>query len=583
MHTRPLRRRWVARALIGGAVCAAAALVAASLGVAAGPHKKGGTFVIISAGDVDYADPGQTYYSFTSQMLKPIHRALYSVPADKYVPVPDMAAGPPKVSGGGTTVTIKIRKGVRFSPPVNREVTAADIKYAIERGFSASVANPYAGAYFSVIAGAPANLPKTPKPISGIQTPDKYTLVFKLKHKTGVFIGALVMPLTAPVPKEYAAQFDNKTSSDYGFHQVASGPYMLKNDAKGNVKGIGYSVGKFMTIVRNPNWNPKTDFRPAYLDQIEVKEGFSDTTVATREILNGSADTNGDFTPPPAMLRQIVTTPSLKDNLYAFPLGVTYVAMNNQTKPFNNLNIRRAAEYVLDRNALRLVVGGPLTGPIATHIIGPDFKGTGFEAAGGFAFDPYPSKNFSGDVVKAKLEMKKAGFASGMYDGPNVTAVVGNTSVGINVGKTVAAGLAKIGIKVNVKPVSPDAMYTKFCNVPKNQPELCPSVGWLPDFKEPQTLLDPTFNGASILPSGNSNWPQLNNPTINKAMEAAKLILDQQARYRAWGKIDKLIMAQAPVVPLQWTNTMNVISDRVVVAKMTDFQGQPDIAFTSLK
>ncbi|MFN8224546.1 MAG: ABC transporter substrate-binding protein [Gaiellales bacterium] len=571
------------RAVIGGAICAVAALAAASLGTAAGPHKRGGTFIIVSAGDIDYADPGQTYYSFTSQMLTPVNRALYTVPADKYEPKPDIAAGPAKISADGKTVTIKIRKGVRFAPPVNREVTAADVKYAIERGFSASVANPYAGAYFSVIAGTPSNLPKTPKPVSGIKTPDKYTLVFKLKHKTGVFVGALVMPLTAPVPKEYAAKFDNKTTSDYAFNQVSTGPYMIKNDSKGNIKGVGYSPGKFMTLVRNPNWNPKTDFRPAYLDEIQLKEGFSDTTVATRQIISGTADYNGDFTPPPALLRQLATTSNLKDNFYRFSLGIAYMAMNMTKKPFDDLHVRRAVEYVVDRNAMRLVVGGPLTGPIATHIIGPDFKGTGFEAAGGFAFDPYPTKNFAGDVAKAKAELRKAGFASGMYDGPAVTAVVGNTPVGVNYGKTVAASLAKIGITVNVKPVSPDAMYTKFCNVPKNQPELCPSVGWLPDFKEPQTLLDPTFNGNAILPSGNSNWPQLNDAAINKAMEKAKLILDPQARYRAWGKIDKMIMALAPVVPLQWTDTINVVSDRVVVAKMTAFQGQPDLAFTSLK
>ncbi len=573
---------WLRRVLPAVAVVGVAVLVAASLGTAASP-KRGGTFVIISAGDIDYADPAQTYYSFTSQMLKPVNRALYTVPADKFAPAPDIASGTPKLSADGRTVTIRIRSGVRFAPPVNREVTSADVKYAIERGFSASVANPYAGAYFSEIVGAPTKLPATPKPISGITTPDKHTVVFKLTRRSGVFVGALVMPLTSPVPKEYAAPFDNKTSSDYAYHQVATGPYMLQNDAKGNVKGIGYAPGKFMHLVRNPNWSAKTDFRPAYLDRIDLKEGFSDTSVATREILNGEADFNGDFTPPPALLKQILTTSSLKDNLYGWPLGVNYVALNNRTKPFDNLNVRRAASYVLDRNAMRLVTGGPVTGPIATHLIGPDFKNAGFEAAGGFAFDPYPSKNHAGNVPKAKAELRKAGYASGMYTGPPLTAVIGNTPVAINFGKTLAASLARIGMKVNLKSVSPDAMYTKFCNVPKNQPELCPSVGWLPDFHEPQTLLDPTFNGANILETGNSNWPLLDNPRVNAAMERAKLILDPEARYAAWGQIDKLIMATAAVVPLQWTNTMNVISDRVVAAKSTDLQGQPDLAFTWLK
>ena len=87
----------------------------------------------------------------------------------------------PKISADGKTVTVRIKKGVRFGPPVNREVTSADVKYAIERSFSVSVTNGYVNLYFWDLVGAPAKPPKTPKPVSGIKTPNKYTLVFKLK------------------------------------------------------------------------------------------------------------------------------------------------------------------------------------------------------------------------------------------------------------------------------------------------------------------------------------------------------------------------------------------------------------------
>jgi peptide/nickel transport system substrate-binding protein len=546
-------------------------------------RKKGGTMTLLSAGDVDYVDPGQAYYSFSFHVLKPVHRALYTIPADKVTAVPDLATGPAKVSGDGKTVTVTIKRQIRYSPPLSREVVAADVKYAIERAFAASLANSYAVAYFGVITGSPAKPPKTPKAISGIRTPSKYTVVFKLKERSGAFVDALVMPITAPVPKEYAAKYDNKTTSDYAFHQVATGPYMLANNSSGNVKGVGYTPGKLIRLVRNPNWNSRTDFRPAYLDQVEVREGFVDSTVATRRILSGAADHNADFGPPPALIKQITTTPSLKDNMYGWPLGTSYVALNMKKKPFDNLNVRRAASFVLDRNAMRLAVGGPITGPIATHFIGPDFKRRGFEAGGGFEFNPFPSPNFKGSVDKAKAEMRRAGFADGMYSGPAVTAVVSNTPTFVNQGKILAANFAKIGIKVNVKAVSTDAMYTRFCGTPKNQPEICPSVGWLPDFKDPVTLLDVTFNGKFIPETGNVNWPQLNDPKINAAMERAKRIQNAKARYAAWGRIDRMIAQTAGAIPLQWLNTLNVISDRVVVAKMLDIQGQPDLAFTSLK
>ena len=570
-----------------GAVLALIAIVGVALLVASSgtgaQHKRGGTLILLSAGDVDYVDPGQAYYSFSFQVLKPVHRALYTIPADVLTAVPDVAAGAPKVSGDGKTITVKIRRGIRFSPPVNREVVAADVKYAIERAFSVSLANSYAVAYFGVIAGSPATPPKTPKPISGIKTPDKYTIVFKLKEPSGAFVDALVMPITAPVPKEYAAKYDDKTTTEYGFHQVATGPYMLANDSSGNVKGVGYTPGKLIKLVRNPNWSAKTDFRPAYLDGVEVREGFTDSSVASRTILNGGADQNADFGPPPAIIKQVTTTPSLRDNMYGWPLGTTYVGLNTQKAPFDNLNVRRAATFALDRNAMRLAYGGPITGPIATHFIGPDFAGKGFEAGGGLEFNPFPSPNFSGSVAKAKAELKKAGFANGVYTGPAVTAVVSNPPITVNQGKVLAASLAKIGMKVNLKAVTTDAMYTKFCGTPKNQPELCPSVGWLPDFHDPVTLLYVTFSGKFIPESGNVNWPQLNDPKINAAMEKAKRIKNAQARYTAWGKIDRMITLTAGAIPLQWTNTLNLVSDRVVVAKMKDVQGQLDLAFTSLK
>src|SRR3990172_6063313 len=158
-------------AILAVAAMAGIALLVASSGTGAGEQRKrGGTLNLLAAGDVDYVDPGQAYYSFSFQVLKPVHRALYTIPADVLTAVPDVAAGPPKLSNGGKTVTVKIRKGIRYSPPLNREVVAADVKYAIERAFALSLANSYAVAYFGVLAGSPAKPPKTPKPISGITT-----------------------------------------------------------------------------------------------------------------------------------------------------------------------------------------------------------------------------------------------------------------------------------------------------------------------------------------------------------------------------------------------------------------------------
>ena len=63
---------------------------------------------------------------------------------------------------------------------------------------------------------------------------------------------------------------------------------MIENDAEGEL--IGYTPNKEIHLVRNPNWEPSDgDYRPAYLDEITIQEGFADTVSAGKKMLAGSA------------------------------------------------------------------------------------------------------------------------------------------------------------------------------------------------------------------------------------------------------------------------------------------------------
>jgi len=553
-------------------------------GAASHAAKRGGTITVLSAGDVDHIDPGEAYYSFTYEITYATQRTLLAYKPGSVNAVPDLAASMPKVSPDGRVLTVHIRKGVRFSPPVNRAVTSADVKYAIERGFDTSVANGYVGAYFGDLVGAPTSPTHRVPNISGIETPNATTIVFRLRHPSGVFVGALGMPITAPVPASYARPFDAETVSTYGLHQVATGPYMIKNNASGSINGIGYQPNKLIELVRNPNWNAKTSWRPANADEILFKEGFQDPTVMTRQILSGSADVNGDTPPPPAELRSLLSNSADKKQLVFTPTGGSrYIALNTRKAPFNKLAVREAVAYVLDRNAMRLTRGGPIDGRIATHFIDPSFKDKGFDQAGGLAFNPFPSANFNGNVAKAKQLMKKAGYKSGLYTGPQVTMVADNTPPGSNTAEVVAADMAKIGFKVKTISVTHTTMYTRFCNVPKSEPNICPNVGWLPDFHEPQTVLDVTFNGKNITSSNNSNWPLLNNPSINRAMDRAERIVNPNARYAAWGRIDQMVTRTAVAIPWLWEQYPTLFSSRVTPSTELWNGGSPDVTFMAVK
>jgi peptide/nickel transport system substrate-binding protein len=546
--------------------------------------KKGGTLTMLSSGDVDNAlDPGYSYYQYDFILDQALHRTLYSYKPNSTQPSPDLATGPAQVSNGGKTITVKIRTGVKFSPPVNREVTSADVKYAMERDFLPQVANGYATAYWGDIIGSKQYAAGKAKSISGIQTPDKQTLVINLSRPTAaVAIGAMAeLSGTAPVPQEYAAKYDKGAHSTYGQHLVTTGPYMVQNNASGKV--TGYQPGHQIVMVRNPNWNKATDYRPAYLDKIVIKEGL-DPTVGNRQVLTGQSlvGNNVDMPPPPNILKQAATANKSQFYPGTYTGRFRYIAMNTKVKPFDNINVRKAVIAAMNKDALRLAFGGPAVGDIPTHFLSPGIAG--FDQAGGKAG---PNLDFmktpTGNMQLAASYMKKAGYPSGKYTGKTALLMVtDNATSQKKVAEVALQTFQQLGFKINFRAVPRDTMYSKFCSVPKSQVAICPSVGWQKDFADPQTVLDPTFNGKNILPSNNSNWPQLNDPAINQAMDKAELLVDPQQRAQAWGQIDDMVTAQAPGVlwlwdkgPMVWSKNVNGVINKE--------NASWDLSFVSLK
>jgi peptide/nickel transport system substrate-binding protein len=550
--------------------------------------KKGGKVTFLAAADVDYLDPGQTYYTFGYTVAYATNRPLYSFKPDNAdTPVPDLAAGPPKISADFKTITVKLRPGVRFSPPVNREVTSADVKYAMERAFTANVPSGYATSYFADIVGAPSK-PAAYKPIPGIQTPDDRTIVLKLKRPTAVTVAAaLVMPITVPVPKEYAKKFDAKSPSDYDQYTVFTGPYMVRNDASGKV--VGRDPGKSIDIVRNPNWDPKTDFRPAYLDEIQIDEGNDDLSVASRRTLAGSGLMCCDSGQPPiAVLRRAIT--SAKSQLGRVSSGGSrWIALNTSRKPFDNLNVRKAIIAGMDREALLLTRGGHEVGPIAQHFIPPGVPG--FEESGGVkGFGEFDwMRNPKGDPELAKQYMLKAKAegvpvtADGRYAGSaKLLLIATNADPGVQTATVAQGQLEKLGFKLDFRKVPQDTMYTRFCNVPASHYDLCTNVGWFRDFTDPQSVLEPTFKGAAIKPQGNVNVPMLDDPQIDAAMDKAATIPAGPARSKAWADINRMIVAQAPAVPYTWDDSFQLAS-KDVQGVMNGYLTTWDLAFSSVK
>jgi peptide/nickel transport system substrate-binding protein len=542
--------------------------------------RRGGTLTVLDHEDFEHIDPGEAYDSIDYEVIYATQRPLYSYKPNSFTkPAPDMASGPPEVSSDGKTITVHIRHGVHFSPPVDREVTSADVAYAIERGANPNVENPYfREGYFSSLEGI-KNADGGPFP--GISTPNPSTIVFHLsKPEAQIVIDALALPLSAPVPEEFAKKYDAKKPTEYGNYQVATGPYMFKSNSEGKVLGIGYEPGKSATLVRNPNWNPATDFRPAYLNQIDIKIG-GDTNVIGRQVLEGSDLVQND---PVANTIVQLAYEHFRGQLQVSPgAGDHYIAVNNKQGPFANIDVRKAFWAALNRIAIGKARGGELVTNVMTHFLLPEIPG--FEEAGGLTGPKVDyNEHAEGDMAVAEKYMRLAGYASAKYSGSATLQVVGSTGdPDAEVAEIANNTLHNLGFKTKLSLVEQSVMYSKYCGTPAEEIDVCPNVGWGADFADGQAVLDVPFNGKSILPSGNNNWGQVNDPAINAAMDRAELLSGQQARAKAWAAIDRELVADAAAIPADWDKEAAIESKDVAGVGDVWNVGAWDYSFTSLK
>ena len=245
--------------------------------------------------------------------------------------------------------------------------------------------------------------------------------------------------------------------------------------------------------------------------------------------------------------------------------------------------MRKAVIAGFDRDAMRLTRGGASVGDIATHFLPPDFPG--FEEAGGMKGPGVDFlRNPRGDMELAAEYMKKAGYPSGRYTGDEELLMVAtNADPGRKTAEVTQRQFEKLGFKVKFRLVPQDTLYTRFCNVPAADVAVCPNVGFVKDFYDPQSLLDPVFNGNNILPAEQLQLVGVRRARRSTtAMEKAAALPPGQERIKAWGEIDKMVVEQAAAVPWLWDKLPTVQSEDVR-GVVNDYNTSWDLSFTSLE
>jgi peptide/nickel transport system substrate-binding protein len=187
------------------------------------------------------------------------------------------------------------------------------------------------------------------------------------------------------------------------------------------------------------------------------------------------------------------------------------------------------------------------------------------------------------NMTVATKYMKLASYKTGKYTGSATLQIVGaNSGNDPAIIQIINQALTSLGFHTHVSEVDQSVMYAKYCGVPKQEIDVCPTGGWIRDFADPLSVVYVPFYGPGIVPTNNSNWGQVNNPQINSAMESAALINDPTQRAQAWANIDKLLVQNAVAIPEEWDNEPNIESKNVDGVNDLWDEGTWDYAFTSL-
>ena len=479
------------RVWLGVALLAALGTTAVVTGTAGAAHSAVAPTVTILYGTApDFLDPQEAYTTQGAEADWVSYTGLYAYAhkngAAGGVVIPGLATGAPKITNGGKTYTMTIRKGLKYSN--GAAVKASDFAYSIERAIKLNWGG--SSFYTGYIVGADAYSKGTATTITGIKANNATrTITITLLAPYGAFENILAFPSSAFVPTGTA--MTNLSNSP----PPGVGPYMITN------------------VVPNQSWvgaiNPyyaKEAIPGIPVAHVTIDARVeSNTTTETEDVLSNTADLfdTGD-TIAPALLPQIKsnaphrfsTTPVVQ-NFYFF--------LNTTVKPFDSQLVREAVTMSIDRNALSRLDDGNL-------IPGCYFLPIGMI---GHPSKPCPYGNPATSPTAATIARAKSLIAQAGDTGAAVTVWSETRSPRQQFCTYYASVLTALGFNVTLKVLADHSYFPTIGTLSLNAQT--GFADWNQDFPNPgdfYLLLDKN----SIQATNNQNFSQVNDPKIQNAI-----------------------------------------------------------------
>jgi ABC-type transport system substrate-binding protein len=424
---------------------------------------------------------------------------------------PRLAAKMPSISGGGKVYTFTLRHGVHFTN--GRELVASDVAYTINRVLDPQTKSPGASFYGS-ISGAPAVMAGKAKTARGVQVVNKYTIRFVLSRPDVTFLNEMAMNFAYIVPKEVV----QKAGSTFGHKPVGTGPFLLKQ----------WTLGQKLVFVRNKNYFmqgvPK-------LDGVTFLIGL-DPEVALLRVERGELDMLGDPIPGPDFIRIKNDSKFANQLVSGVDPETSYITLNAHIKPFNNVKVRLALEYAIDKQRIVKILNG--RGIVANQVLPPTMAGYD-SSYKGYTYDP----------ALAKQLLAKAGYPHGF----STTLYTLNVDPQPRIAQSFQQDLAQVGVKVRIVPLA-SATIINTASTPNKAPMVWSgALAWTEDFPDPSDFYSSILSCSSAV-QGGWNWPFLCDKSLDSEADRLLGMSNRSARLAGYKDLFRKVMALGVWIPI---------------------------------
>lgn len=520
--------------LLVSVLAAASALGLAACG-SGSSGKEGGTLTGSYASFPEYLDPALAYSTEGWTAMYNTYLPLLTYAHANGVAgsrvIPGLAKALPKITNGGKTYTLFLRKGLKYSS--GAPVKASDFASSVERLLEL---NSVGSSFYTDIAGAEKFAETKRGGIAGIKANDATgEIVIDLANPRGTFTNELGLPFVALVPHDTPVR--NLSSNP----PPATGPYEI----------VKSEPGRGWSYIRNPQWakaNSKLmpEIPSGHVDKIEISVVGNDST-QVNEIERGKTDWM-QTTPPADLYAKIKAKYEGAQFRTEDTNSTYYFWMNMKKAPFDDLKVRQAVNYAVNGEALERIYAGQLT---ASHQILPPGM-PGYKP-----FDLYPY-----NLAKAKKLIAEANPSD-----RDITVWVDAENPNNEAAQYYQGVLEELGFNAKLKEINADNYFTLIGN--ESTPDLDTGwFDWFQDYPHPNDFFQPLLSGESIAPTGNANFSQTDIPKLNaKISKLGEETLGpkQEAEYAA---LDKEFMEQAPWAPYGNLATSTFVSSAIDLDKV---------------